>query len=313
MVSYKKSNSKSKKSRNRPISYQQFTDSSVIEKVLSHKQNDSKSKNVLEFTIKWENDDEPTIEKWNENYTLKRNEIVIQYLYDNGLKNFIPKTVDDSKIKKKNDTKKSKNEIKSTTKSQAKLTKIQIPKEKEPKIYIIDDSKTKVNKNKVRNELKNKRSKTNDNSIKKSVKKTVKISSTKIDNKSIKKSVKKIVKTSPSTTSKLLAVKKNVKNSVVGKNQSKIKVKSNDKIKGKVASKAKGKTKGKGKNQKKVTKREIIKLSHRYKNNWEGNSDSDGSVDSAVMDEDICFYCGKDTADLPEDQWGNLISCDVCD
>lgn len=160
-------------------------------------------------------------------------------------------------------------------------------KKKEPKIH---DSKIKVNKKKKTNDLK----------------KFIITVKTSLSKKSVKispgKNSIKAVKISPTKSSKRLASKKGNTKSI-------------DIRKGKISSTTKGKAKinVKGKNKKTVPKREIIKLSHRYKNSWEGNSDSDGSVDSAVMDEDICFYCGNDTADLPEDQWGNLVICDVCD
>ena len=53
------------------------------------------------------------------------------------------------------------------------------------------------------------------------------------------------------------------------------------------------------------------KMTHRAQDSWGGNSDSDGSVDSAVLDEDICFHCGKATTD--EADWSSLIICDVCE
>ena len=55
-------------------------------------------------------------------------------------------------------------------------------------------------------------------------------------------------------------------------------------------------------------KRKMTKL---YSKAWEGNSDSEGSIDSACLDEDICFTCGKNTKN--EENWENLLLCDRCD
>ena len=44
---------------------------------------------------------------------------------------------------------------------------------------------------------------------------------------------------------------------------------------------------------------------------WEGNSDDEGSVDSAILDESICYECGSSTINDPD--WQNLLICDVCD
>jgi hypothetical protein len=44
---------------------------------------------------------------------------------------------------------------------------------------------------------------------------------------------------------------------------------------------------------------------------WSGNSDDEGSVDFALLDEDLCYECGLDTTD--ESNWDSLIICDVCD
>jgi hypothetical protein len=40
---------------------------------------------------------------------------------------------------------------------------------------------------------------------------------------------------------------------------------------------------------------------------WSGNSDDEGSVDYPLLDEEICNGCG---ADVPEDEWSNMILCD---
>ena len=48
-----------------------------------------------------------------------------------------------------------------------------------------------------------------------------------------------------------------------------------------------------------------------YSSKFEGNSDADDcSIDSAALDEDICFDCGKNTLNEPD--WGSLIFCDNC-
>ena len=44
--------------------------------------------------------------------------------------------------------------------------------------------------------------------------------------------------------------------------------------------------------------------------NWEGNSDDEGSVDTGALDEDVCFWCGRDTSDEPN--WDSLVICDRC-
>lgn len=43
---------------------------------------------------------------------------------------------------------------------------------------------------------------------------------------------------------------------------------------------------------------------------WDGNSDSLGSVNSGVLDENLCFHCGLETT---EDDLGTTILCDGCD
>lgn len=44
---------------------------------------------------------------------------------------------------------------------------------------------------------------------------------------------------------------------------------------------------------------------------WEGYSDDEGSVASAILDEDICYGCGLPT--LYDDDWTSLVLCDKCD
>jgi len=58
---------------------------------------------------------------------------------------------------------------------------------------------------------------------------------------------------------------------------------------------------------------EELKKRERSRRNWEGNSDSEGSVDSGVLEENICYECGELTADLPAGDWEGLIICDRCD
>lgn len=52
------------------------------------------------------------------------------------------------------------------------------------------------------------------------------------------------------------------------------------------------------------------KMDRLYLKTWEGNSDNEGSVDSAALDEDICYQCGLDTTD--ESNWSSLVICDIC-
>jgi hypothetical protein len=50
-----------------------------------------------------------------------------------------------------------------------------------------------------------------------------------------------------------------------------------------------------------------------YCPDWEGNSDSRGSVDSACLDENVCYECGESTAGLTTDECKSMILCDRCD
>lgn len=43
---------------------------------------------------------------------------------------------------------------------------------------------------------------------------------------------------------------------------------------------------------------------------WDGNSDSLGSVNSGVLDENLCFICGIETTD---DDYEKVVLCDCCD
>jgi hypothetical protein len=44
---------------------------------------------------------------------------------------------------------------------------------------------------------------------------------------------------------------------------------------------------------------------------WSGNSDDEGSVNSGMLDEDICYECGLDTTG--ESDWSKLLICEKCD
>ncbi len=95
---------------------------------------------------------------------------------------------------------------------------------------------------------------------------------------------------------------------VSGKKGSKVVSKNNSKNNSK---------KSKKKGKKKLTEAALARLNRpklpfRYRKAWEGNSDSDGSVDSGVLDEDLCYECGIDTKDLPPESWSSLIICDTC-
>jgi hypothetical protein len=43
---------------------------------------------------------------------------------------------------------------------------------------------------------------------------------------------------------------------------------------------------------------------------WDGNSDTLGSVNSGVLDENLCFLCGIATT---EDEYDQIVLCDTCD
>ena len=69
---------------------------------------------------------------------------------------------------------------------------------------------------------------------------------------------------------------------------------------------------GRGKPRKplKPGEREMDRL---YRTDWSGNSDSKGSVDSACLDENVCFECGESTANATPEETANLLLCDRCD
>lgn len=50
-----------------------------------------------------------------------------------------------------------------------------------------------------------------------------------------------------------------------------------------------------------------------YRTDWSGNSDSKGSVDSACLDENVCFECGESTAGMTPEECAQMILCDRCD
>lgn len=49
------------------------------------------------------------------------------------------------------------------------------------------------------------------------------------------------------------------------------------------------------------------------KSKWSGNSDTKGSVDSGLLDENICYECGISTKNLSLEDWNQFILCDRCD
>mgnify|MGYP000440635501 CR=1 FL=1 len=54
----------------------------------------------------------------------------------------------------------------------------------------------------------------------------------------------------------------------------------------------------------------LAKRDRLYVKGWEGNSDSDGSVDTGALEENVCFECGECTTDEPD--WDSLVICDRC-
>ena len=61
---------------------------------------------------------------------------------------------------------------------------------------------------------------------------------------------------------------------------------------------------------KKIKKTELSKKLDET-SGWEGYSDDEGSVDSGVLEESVCFECGKQTK--RDKECDNLILCDICD
>jgi hypothetical protein len=60
--------------------------------------------------------------------------------------------------------------------------------------------------------------------------------------------------------------------------------------------------------QEKIDAADIIQMNHP---NAIGNSNSLGSVDSGLLDENVCYECGLNT--LQQANWNDLILCDICD
>lgn len=54
----------------------------------------------------------------------------------------------------------------------------------------------------------------------------------------------------------------------------------------------------------------LAKRDRMFIKGWEGNSDSDGSVDTGALEENVCFECGECTTDEPD--WDSLVLCDIC-
>ena len=60
-----------------------------------------------------------------------------------------------------------------------------------------------------------------------------------------------------------------------------------------------------------ATRRAALGNMDKSVNQWEGNSDDEGSVDSACLEENICFSCGENTNDDAEDD--SIVVCDRCE
>jgi hypothetical protein len=148
-----------------------------------------------------------------------------------------------------------------------------------------------------------------------------------IINTTIKKEFKKkLVVTVVKSTSNVKKIEKNRK---INSSTAKVVIKS--KSKGKITKNGKNINHKNDKKRPKLTKEALLKAAKakekkeidpetvermrikamRIKDSWEGNSNSDGSVESAALDEDICFACGKNTN--CEENWKNLIICDSCE
>jgi len=68
-----------------------------IESVISHKPARPKKASDLSFVVKWvgyEDENDRTIEHWNTNVTLRKNKVILRYLRDKGMKQFIPKNIE---------------------------------------------------------------------------------------------------------------------------------------------------------------------------------------------------------------------------
>ena len=134
--------------------------------------------------------------------------------------------------------------------------------------------------------------------------------------------------------------------------KTKTSTKSSSTSKAKSKSKPKSKTKSKTKSKSKPKPKPVVELTEeerkkqlRRKRSWEGNSDDEGgccvcvgvcvcvhcplvpvsllcsiytymhvgSVDSGVLEENICWACGCSTEQLPPELWRDIIVCDRCD
>jgi hypothetical protein len=66
------------------------------------------------------------------------------------------------------------------------------------------------------------------------------------------------------------------------------------------------------KDQHRASKPQVSEIARKIMSStWEGISDDEGSVDSAILDENICYECGKKTH--RETEFDTLILCDECD
>jgi len=68
-----------------------------IESVISHKPARPKKASELSFVVKWvgyEDENDRTTEHWSTNETLRKNKVILRYLRDKGMKQFIPKNIE---------------------------------------------------------------------------------------------------------------------------------------------------------------------------------------------------------------------------
>jgi len=57
----------------------------------------------------------------------------------------------------------------------------------------------------------------------------------------------------------------------------------------------------------------VRRMDRLYRTDWSGNSESDGSVDTACLDENVCYECGESTCDLSKEELDTIVLCDWCD
>jgi len=57
----------------------------------------------------------------------------------------------------------------------------------------------------------------------------------------------------------------------------------------------------------------VRRMDRLYRTDWSGNSESDGSVDTACLDENVCYECGEGTSDLSKEELDTIVLCDCCD